>query len=155
MGYQYIAGGGTAPASPTQVTPADYISVIDSTPRFEFNCPTDPDNSRVTFAIEVDTVNTFDSGNLMTIESRFSHTDEDNHGYWDYDSDGAGNFAILDSAGILTATYSGRKIRASFPTTKALKAANYYWRILVSDNLIYSPSNVLNQFLLGQGEIDT
>lgn len=139
------------PNSPTLVSPGDGSDVIGNVIVFTFTVPSDSDNDKLVFRIELDTVNPPDSGNpnYKVAESRFAH-DMETYGHWEV-SDGASGFVDLPTAGI-GSTYYGRQAKVTlrqqdtnvFPTSET----TWYWRIGAGDGMSSSP--VYNQCIYAQ-----
>ena len=109
----YAAGMGTL--GPVWTTPADTVS-MSTTPELKFNSPTSAVKQH--FYLQLDTANTFDTGNLRTYDSS---TDQTNWDYWD----GAA-WTAMPSDGLPIAK-SGNEIR--YTVTSALSSATWYRRV--------------------------
>jgi hypothetical protein len=101
--------------SPTWTSPADGVS-MSTTPELKFNS----NSSAVAqhFYIELDTANTFDTGNLRTYDSSTVQTNWD---YWN------GSAWTAMPAGGLASGYSGNEIR--YTVTSALASGTWYRRV--------------------------
>jgi len=106
------AAGATGPA---WTTPADTVSMT-TTPELKFTSPASAVAQH--FYLQLDTANTFDSGNLRTLDSSTSQTN------WDYWTGAA--WAALPSTG-LASGYAGNEIR--YTVTSALSSATWYRRV--------------------------
>jgi len=106
------AAGATGPA---WTTPADTVSMT-TTPELKFTSPASAVAQH--FYLQLDTANTFDSGNLRTLDSSTSQTS------WDYWTGAA--WAALPSTG-LASGYAGNEIR--YTVTSALSSATWYRRV--------------------------
>jgi hypothetical protein len=106
------AAGSTGP---TWTTPADTVS-ISTTPSLAFTIPTAAAAQH--FQMQLDTANTFDTGNLRDLNS---HTDQTGWEYWD----GAAWQAV--PAGGVSTTYIGNDARHTVQT--ALSATTWYRRV--------------------------
>jgi hypothetical protein len=104
-----------APSTPTWTTPADSAS-MSTTPEPKFTSPTSA--AKQHFYLQLDTANTFDTGNLRTHDSSTSQTNWD---YWD----GAA-WTAMPSDGLPIAK-SGNEIR--YTVTSALSSATWYRRV--------------------------
>jgi hypothetical protein len=111
------AGGQFSPAvvTPTWTTPADTVS-MSTTPELKFNSPASA--AKQHFYLQLDTANTFDTGNLRTLDSS---TDQTNWAYWDGDS-----WEALPSDGLPIAM-AGNEVR--YTVTSALSSATWYRRV--------------------------
>jgi len=87
--------------------PADGVTMAKQ-PVLTFKTPTHP-TYPCTFQIQLDTVNTFNSGDLRT------YTVGDGVGTWEYDSTGSGNWVSMPSTGVPDA-YKGKSARFTVPT---------------------------------------
>ena len=105
---------GTA-SGPTWTTPADTVS-MSTTPELKFNSPASA--AKQHFYLQLDTANTFDTGNLRTYNSSTTQTNWD---YWD----GAA-WTAMPSDGLPIAK-SGNEIR--YTVTSALSSATWYRRV--------------------------
>ena len=103
------------PISPTWTTPADTVS-MSTTPELKFNSPASAVAQH--FYLQLDTANTFATGNLRTLDSSTSQTD---WAYWD----GAA-WTAMPSDGLPIAK-SGNEIR--YTVTSALSSATWYRRV--------------------------
>ena len=101
--------------TPVWTTPADTVS-MSTTPELKFNSPTSAVKQH--FYLQLDTANTFATGNLRTLDSSTSQT---NWAYWD----GAA-WTALPSDGLPIAK-SGNEIR--YTVTSALSSATWYRRV--------------------------
>jgi hypothetical protein len=96
-------------------TPADTVS-MSTTPDLKFNSPVSA--SKQHFYMQLDTANTFDTGNLRTYDSSSSQT---NWTYWD-----GASWTALPSDGLPIAK-SGNEI--DYTVTSALSSATWYRRV--------------------------
>ena len=124
------------------ISPNNSDNIIGNVIRFGFYIPTGY-TSRLIFKLDIDTVNTFNSGNLMSFESRFSQAQ------WKYYENSTWN--AIEESGIATGhdNAEARVIinqyrESSFPETETL----YYWRISSSDDMTSQP--IYKQFVFGQ-----
>jgi hypothetical protein len=99
----------------TWTTPADTVS-MSTTPQLQFDSPASAVAQH--FYMELDTANTFDTGNLRTYDSSVTQT---NWAYWDGDS-----WEAMPAAG-LASTYAGNEVR--YTVTSALASATWYRRV--------------------------
>jgi hypothetical protein len=106
----YAAAGG-----PVWTTPADTVS-MSTTPALKFTSPTSA--AKQHFYMQLDTVNTFNSGNLRTLDSS---TDQTNWTYWDGVA-----WQALPSDGLPIAK-SGNEV--CYTVTSALSSATWYRRV--------------------------
>lgn len=104
-----------AVSTPTWTTPADAVS-MSTTPELKFTSPTSAVAQH--FQLQLDTANTFDTGNLRTYDSS---TDQTNWAFWD-----GGAWTALPAGGLSTA-YDGNEIR--YTVTSALSGATWYRRV--------------------------
>jgi hypothetical protein len=100
---------------PTWTTPADTVS-MSSTPDLQFNSPTSA--SAQHFYLQLDTANTFNTGNLREYDSSVSQT---NWTYWN-----GSTWTALPGTGLPSGS-SGNEVRYS--VTSALSAATWYRRV--------------------------
>jgi hypothetical protein len=150
MAYIFQLGQvGQRPDPPVAMKPVNTVHIIDNTPSFTFEIPSDPQSDRIVFCIEMATDLNF-TNIVGAIESRFNSVLEIG-GYWEYDSTGSNNFVPMSNVGISSLTYAGRKAIASFPPNMKFNPGTYYWRVLVSDEqLNQNHPPYLNQFNNGQ-----
>jgi hypothetical protein len=116
--YQWAAAGAVfspAVTSPVWTTPADTVS-MSTTPELKFNSPTSAVKQH--FYLELDTANTFNTGNLRTYRS---DQDQTNWAYWDGSA-----WTAMPSDGLPIAK-SGNEIR--YTVTSALSSATWYRRV--------------------------
>jgi hypothetical protein len=104
-----------APNVPVWTTPADTVS-MSTTPDLKFNSPTSA--SKQHFYMQLDTANTFDTGNLRTYDSSVSQT---NWTYWD-----GASWTALPSDGLPIAK-AGNEV--DYTVTSALSAGTWYRRV--------------------------
>ena len=104
-----------APSMPTWTTPADTVS-MSTTPELKFTSPVSAVKQH--FYLQLDTANTFATGNLRTLDSS---TDQTGWAYWD----GAA-WTAMPSDGLPIAK-SGNEIR--YTVTSALSSSTWYRRV--------------------------
>lgn len=112
------AGGIFNPAAsggPVWTTPADTVS-MGTTPELKFTSPASAVAQH--FYLQLDTANSFDTGDLRTVNSSASQTD---WAYWDGDS-----WEALPAGG-LASGFAGNEIR--YTVTSALSSATWYRRV--------------------------
>jgi hypothetical protein len=102
-------------ALPAWTTPADTVS-MSTTPELQFDSPASAVAQH--FQLQLDTANTFDTGNLRTYDSSVTQT---NWAYWDGDS-----WEALPGTG-LPSGMSGNEVR--YTVTSALSSATWYRRV--------------------------
>jgi len=139
------------PTNPSLLTPVDTAIVVGNVLVFTFTAPSDTDNQKLVFRLELDTNNPIDSEgvNYKAFESRLS-SNAKIHGTWEVDN-GSGTFIAIPTGG-MASTYYGNtarvKIRkqdvSSYPDIKTV----WYWRIGASDAMIHPP--VFNQVIFAQ-----
>jgi hypothetical protein len=100
---------------PAWTTPADTVS-MSSTPELKFNSPTSAVAQH--FYLELDTANTFNTGNLRTYDSS---TNQTNWHYWN-----GSTWTAMPSSGLPTGS-SGNEVR--YTVTSALSSATWYRRV--------------------------
>jgi hypothetical protein len=100
---------------PVWTTPADTVS-MSTTPDLKFNSPASA--SKQHFYMQLDTANTFDTGNLREYDSSSSQT---NWTYWD-----GASWTALPSDGLPIAK-AGNEV--DYTVTSALSAATWYRRV--------------------------
>ena len=132
-----------SPGQPTLIEPQDSATIYDSQPTVVFSIPSDADNDNLYFKIEVDTVNTFDSGNLRSYETLNQDTDKS---VWEY-FDGA-DWQEMTASGVPSSAYTN-SARVTLPFAARLFAGQWYWRISVADS-IAAASGTYNQFIWNQ-----
>ena len=116
----------TAPEAPSLIYPANGDFGKLETTEFIFTIP-DPraGNSKLHFKVELDTVSTFDSSNLVTFESRFDQTG------WYYDSTGSGDWVSIPVDGVDipgVPALIGNQAKFRLQTEDKLTHTFYYWR---------------------------
>jgi hypothetical protein len=115
-GAQIAAHYAAATATgPTWTTPADTVT-MSTTPDLKFDSPTSGVAQH--FQLQLDTANTFDTGNLRTYDSS---TDQTNWTYYN-----GGSWVAIPSTGMPSA-YSGNEVNLS--VTSALTATTWYRRV--------------------------
>lgn len=139
------------PTSPSLLTPADEASVIGNVLVFTFTAPSDTDNDKLVYRVEMDTNDPINSGsgNYKLYESRLT-VDQSSHGKWEVDN-GTGTYIEIPTGG-MASTYYGNTVRvtirkqevSSYPDIKTI----WYWRIGASDAIVHPP--VFNQVIFGQ-----
>ena len=136
------------PNPPIPLTPRNNKPIIGNVIVFTFEVPSDTDNDKLVFKLQIDTVNTFDSGNLKENESRFS-TDQKTNGKWEVHN--GSNFIIMPTGGV-GSTYYGNDARVTIreqdTTNYPWTNTTWYWRILAADNL--NAPALYNQVIFGQ-----
>lgn len=144
----------TPPNDPSLQNPIDHSILVGSTLVFVFTIPTDIDNNKLVFNLELDTNSTIDflSSNYKTIESRKSTTlDLKTNGKWEVQNS-VGAYIPLVQAGI-GSEYYGRTAKVTmrksdttqFPDIETI----WYWRIGASDSIVSKP--YFNQVVFLQG----
>ena len=87
------------PGLPTLIEPQDSATIYDSQPSFVFTIPTDTDNNNLHFKLQIDIVNTFDSGNLRAYESINSSLGIYNQFIWNqsiYSASSIGDYSLWE-----------------------------------------------------------
>lgn len=110
----HYAAGATVPV-PVWTTPADTVS-MSTTPDLKFTSPASAVAQH--FQLQLDTANTFDSGNLRTYDSS---TSQANWTYWDGSA-----WQAMPSGGLLIA-YAGNEV--DYTVTSALSGSTWYRRV--------------------------
>jgi hypothetical protein len=132
------------PGSPTLVTPANEAFVVGNVLVFVFIVPSDDDNQRLVFRVEMDTVNPPSSSNInyKVNESRFAN-DNKTHGRWEV-KDGSDMYVPMPTGGI-SSDYYGRDARVTIRKQDTLNypnlLGNWYWRISASDSITCATFN--------------
>lgn len=108
----YAAGTATGPV---WTTPADTVS-MSTTPDLKFTSPASAVKQH--FQLQLDTANTFDTGNLRTLDSSTSQT---NWTYWN-----GSTWVAIPSDGLPIA-YAGNEV--DYTVTSALSGATWYRRV--------------------------
>jgi len=139
------------PTSPTLLTPADSASIIGNVLVFTFTTPSDSDNDKLVYRVEMDTNAVINSGsaNYKLYESRLT-VNQSTHGKWEVDN-GSGTYIEIPTGG-MASTYYGNTARitvrkqevSSYPDVNT----TWYWRIGASDGMLDAP--VFNQVCFGQ-----
>ena len=101
------------PAAPTSLTPTNGASLTIFNPTFTF-AATDNDSDSLQYELQIDTVNTFTSGNLRTMTQSSSQT-----GWSGQDANASSEYASGTTATYVTQTPLGN--------------ATYYWRVRTID----------------------
>ena len=137
------------PNPPVLLTPANSSKVIGNVLIFTFTIPTDSDNDKLVFRVEMDTNNPIDSGSLdyKKYESRLIANE--NQGRWEI-KDGS-NYIPMPSGGV-SSTYYGNEAKVyirqqevySYPSLNG----TWYWRVSASDNIGLHP--LFNQAIFAQ-----
>lgn len=125
------------PGTPTLSSPIGGIMITDNTPTLNFVIPSDTDNDKLVFMIEVDTHNPIDplSSDYLQMESRKGV------GNWQYDS-GSG-YVDIPASGVGPVAYE-KSATVTIPNIEKLRNAIWYWKISVSDQLkcgVYNGAN--------------
>jgi len=118
--------------------PANNNTVVGNVLRFGFYIPA---VDRLIFKLDIDTVNTFDSVNLLTYESRYEQA------LWKYYENDLWNLiepaGIMGRNGIEARAIINKYRESNFPQIETL----FYWKISSSDNITEKP--IYNQFTFG------
>ena len=139
------------PTNPILLTPADESTIYGNVLVFTFTTPSDSDNEKLVFRVELDTNNPINSGspNYKVYESRLSQ-DAKIHGTWEVDN-GIGTFIAIPTGG-MPSTYYGNTARVKIRKQNVVSYPNlnsiWYWRIGASDAMIHPP--VFNQVIFAQ-----
>lgn len=138
------------PTSPTLISPLNEAKVIGNVLEFHFNVPTDTDNDKLVFMVEMDTnsvINT-ESANYKKWESRLS-TDNKVQGTWTVKN--GSTWETLPTGGVGSAYYSFeaktiivKQQVSSYPNTNTI----WYFRVKCSDAALLNP--VYNQVIAAQ-----
>lgn len=104
-----------APSVPAWTTPADTVS-MSTTPELKFTSPASA--AKQHFYLQLDTANTFDTGNLRTLDSS---TDQTGWTYWNGSA-----WTALPADGLPVA-YAGNEV--DYTVTSALTSATWYRRV--------------------------
>jgi hypothetical protein len=116
-----------APQAPTLISPIDGYFAKDETPQFVFTIPNPrAGNSKMHFKLQLDTVDTFNSSNLIELESR------NNQNGWEYVDTGS-NWVDIPHAGIDIPGASaliGNQARITIQTEDKIAINEYKWRIV-------------------------
>ena len=116
-----------SPEAPTLVSPASGYFYKDTTPTLTFTIPNPVScYSKMHFKVELDSVNTFDSSDLITFESRLDQTG------WEYeDSSSVWHDIPADGVDVPSDhTLVGNNVRFTVQTDQRLTRKVYYWRAL-------------------------
>lgn len=103
----------------------------DITPLFVWHASLDPEGSKVDYAIEIDSVMTFDSG----IDHKlFKSLDAADVGQFEYDLNGDNNWQPypVDLLGVVG--NANTKIRFTVPNSSFLSEKTWYWRVYATDH---------------------
>jgi len=109
---------GLAPSNPTWVSPAD-TATVSATPVLVFEIPSGPAGN-YHFHMEIDTANTFDTGNLRSLKTYIDQTG------WEYDQTGSGGWVAVPSTGVAS-TYAGNQAR--YTVQSPLTTGVWYRRV--------------------------
>jgi hypothetical protein len=141
----------TTPGNPSLISPSNLTPVFGNIIVFSFTVPTDADNDKLVFRLEIDTNSPIDinSARYKFYESRFA-LDKRTYGKWQV-KDSGGNWIDLPIGGVDSSFY-GRDARIiirkqeaeTFPDVEG----NWYWRISASDGMLRNP--VYNRVVFGQ-----
>lgn len=122
------------------ISPDNSDNVIGNVICFGFYIPTY--TSRLIFKLDIDTVNTFNSGNLMSYEQRYSQA------IWKYYENSLWNqmeeTLIIGHSGQEARCIINKYRESNFPELET----NYYWRIGASDDM--GEDVTYNNFVFGQ-----
>jgi hypothetical protein len=136
------------PGNPTLSSPIGGILITDNTPTLNFTIPSDTDNDKLVFMVEVDTHDPIDtmSSDYLQMESRKGV------GSWQYDP-GTG-YVDIPPSGVGPTAYN-KSATVTIPGLDRLRNAIWYWKISVSDQLkcgVYNGSNsIFGQVLYCSG----
>ena len=106
------------PTTPTLLTPSDESTVIGNVLVFTFTAPSDTDNDKLVFRVELDTVDPISSSNpnYKVYESRLSE-DAKEHGTWEVDN-GSGTYIAIPTGGMASTYYGIRALEILDRTTR-------------------------------------
>lgn len=102
------------PQAPTASAPADAATGVSTTPTFSF-AATDPEADALLYQLQIDTVNTFTSANLQTVDQTVSQI-----GWTGQDANGGAAYASGSTASVTR-------------QTALAPSATYYWRVRAKD----------------------
>ena len=122
---------------PTLIVPLNNADIIGNVLVFEFTVPEASSLNNLVFRLELDTVSTFNSGNLKQYESKLS-TDLKIHGTWEV-KDSSDEYVSIPIGGIGPTFYNNdarvnvrlQDTTEGYPDLKT----NWFWRISTSDDI--------------------
>jgi len=114
------------PSNPIANQPIGGITITDNTPTLSFTIPTDADNDKLVFEIELDTQNPI---NVASTDYRI-YESRKQEGIWRYWN--GSNFENLPAIGIGSTAYNQECL---FTVPTGLRNAIWYWKVSVSDKL--------------------
>ena len=114
------------PSIPVQNQPIGGILILENTPALSFTIPTDADNDKLVFQIELDTANPVNpaSEDYKKFESRKLQ------GSWVYWN--GSSFVTVPTVGVDSTAYNNECI---FTVPTALRNGTWYWQVSASDNV--------------------
>lgn len=119
------------PPPPTVTAGDNPATTADITPICIWNASLDPEGGPVNYAIEFDSVETFDSG----IDHKlFKSVDAASVAQFQYDLNGTGNWAAFNANLLGVVGNSNTKIRFEVPASSFLTEKRWYWRVYATDN---------------------
>ena len=142
------------PNAPTLSTPIDGAGIEGNVLVFVFVVPTDSDNDKLVFHLEMDTNNPINTGsaNYVSHESRLA-ADLQTNGKWEVKNAG-GTYIALPTGGV-DSTFYGRDakvtIRYQDTTDYPWTDTTWYWRMSAGDGIATSP--VYNHSFLGHPDL--
>ena len=131
------------PNSPILSNPRNRQPVTGNVITFTFDVPSDSDFDKLVFKLDIDTVDTFNSVNLKTNESRLS-ADQKTNGKWEVYN--GSEFIIMPTGGIGSSYYGNEArltIRKQDTDNFPWIDSTWYWKISAGDGMEYAP--VFNQ----------
>ena len=134
---------------PVLNSPSNAATVIGNALVFTFTIPTDSNNSKLVFRVELDTINppNYSDTNYIVYESRFS--DGGKNGTWQYQDSGI--WYTMPSGG-LGSSYYGKTAKITVLKQNVVKYPSintvWYWDIGASDNMGLNP--VFNEVIFAQ-----
>jgi hypothetical protein len=126
----------TPPTNPVLITPIDQATVGGTTLIFVFTVPSDTDDNKLIFKLEMDTNNPINylGSNYKSVESRLA-ADKKLNGKWEVQN-GVGTYVDIPAIGVDSSYYGHtakvtirRQDTAQFPNLET----TWYWRIGASD----------------------
>jgi len=141
----------TPPNNPVLSTPVDQSYLFGTILTFVFTVPSDIDDNKLVFNLELDINNPINSSSsyYKTCQSRFNNGTT--NGKWEV-QDGVGTYVTLPTGGI-DSSYYGRTAKVTIKKQLTTQFPNietiWYWRIGASDLL--AGCQVFNRVVFAQG----
>lgn len=117
------------PGTPTLVSPVGGVRITDNTPTLSFTIPSDADNDKLVFMVELDTHDPIQTGSsdYRKFESRLGV------GAWQYHVSGS-TYEDIPTGGVGSVAYN-KTGTVTVPLADWLRNDIWYWKISVSDQM--------------------